>query len=105
MIFCKFLDDYSISNCGKVRNDRTNRLRTPQQRSKTSGHLSVNIRGKNYSISRLVALYFVNNHDTENYKIVRHLDGNDTNNDYRNLAWGDQALNSQDAILLFLKRS
>lgn len=88
--------NYSVSNFGRIRNDVTGKVRTPQCRYKCSGHLSTHIQGKNYSYSRMVAIHFVPN--PEGHPIVRHFDGNDQNNHYSNLVWGTQKDNIDDSF-------
>lgn len=92
-IFIKFLDDYSVSNYGKVRRDSTGRIRVPQLRNT---YHSTHIKDTNYVIHRLVAKYFVPNPD--NMPMVNHIDGNKYNNYYKNLEWCDQKHNMQHAL-------
>lgn len=49
-----------------------------------------------FRVHRLVAMSFIPN--PLNYSLVRHLDDNKMNNNVENLAWGDEQLNSDDAI-------
>lgn len=95
-IFKQFIKSYSISNHGRVRNDKTGKILKAQQRRKNQQHLSVLIQGKNYDISRLVGEKFIEN--PNNYPIIRHLDGNPLNNYFKNLKWGTQQENMYDAI-------
>ena len=48
-------------------------------------------------VSRLVAIYFVENPNPEKYDIVNHKDGNKLNNNYENLEWCDISKNTQHA--------
>lgn len=89
----EFVEGYFITENGEVYNKKTGRKRVPQMRN---DYLSVNIKGKNYTIHRTVALSFVPNPD--NLPVVRHLDGNKFNNNYSNLAWGSTQDNAADAI-------
>lgn len=90
-VFLKFLENYSVSNLGRIRTDSTGRVWTPQDRDKRKlGYLSVHIKGKNYSIHRLVAEKFVENSDPKKFTIVNHKDNNPSNNVWTNLEWTDQ---------------
>lgn len=95
-IWKEFIEGYSVSNIGRIRNDVKGSFMVPQKRYKHSEHLSVHIKGKNYSVSREVAKAFVPNPD--NHPIVRHFDGNQRNNYYTNLVWGTQKDNTEDAL-------
>jgi len=53
-------------------------------------------KGKDKSISRLVAENFLNN--PNGYLEVRHLDGNPKNNLLENIAWGTHKMNMHDSI-------
>lgn len=93
-LFEPFIDGYSISNFGRVRNDKTDKFRTLQERNKHLGpYKSVNIRGVNYSIHRLVAQHFVINPKPLEYKVVNHKDNDPANNHYLNLEWCTQKMN------------
>lgn len=48
--------------------------------------------------SRLVAFAYVKNPKPEEYTIVCHIDNNPTNNHYKNLYWGTQSMNIQQAV-------
>lgn len=56
--------------------------------------------GKTYVrfIHRLLAELFIPNPDPENFKLVRHLDDDKTNNALSNLAWGSDKENYTDAL-------
>jgi hypothetical protein len=92
----EFISGFSVSNFGRIRNDVTNHVYKPQKRYKKSDHYSVHIKGKNYSVSRMVALHFIPN--PENFPVVRHWDGNAENNHHSNLKWGTQKDNTEDAF-------
>ena len=49
-------------------------------------------------IHRLLAELFIPNPDPENFKLVRHLDDDKTNNALSNLAWGSDKENYTDAL-------
>lgn len=50
------------------------------------------------NVSRLVALAWVPNPKPEEYNVVMHLDNNPLNNYYKNLKWGTQSINIQQAV-------
>lgn len=84
---------YWVSSTGRVRSRRGVLKQHPGD---DAGHLAVAFTGRrHFLVHRLVAERFVPN--PEGYPLVRHLDGDPANNDYRNLAWGTQAMNMADA--------
>lgn len=93
----EFIQGYSVSESGEVRNDSTGKLRKPQKRRTGADYLSVIIRGKNFDIHRLVATYFLDN--LEAFTEVRHIDSDPENNHYTNLAWGTHEKNINDALV------
>lgn len=62
----------------------------------TNGRLVVVLKGKNYSVSRLVAKAWVPN--PYNKPFVCHIDNNPLNNDYRNLYWGTHKENMEQMV-------
>jgi hypothetical protein len=94
--FKEFIPGYSVSNMGRIRNDKTGVFRTPQCRHWE--HLSVLIKSKNYTIHRLVATHFVVNENPEIYDTVHHKDHNGKNNVFTNLEWCTQKMNHQYAL-------
>lgn len=96
-IFIQFIPDYEVSNFGQIRNIKTKRFRKPQIRN---GYPAVYIRGRNYNIHRLVAMYFVHNPNPDKYFIINHIDNNPKNAKFNNLEWCDQRMNIQHQILL-----
>jgi hypothetical protein len=79
--------NYSISDNGQVRNDKTGRILT---NSLQNGYYSIRItiapnKGKHFRINRLVAQAFIPN--PENKQYVNHIDGDKTNNNVENLEW------------------
>ena len=58
----------------------------PLKFNKQNGYYSVNISGKTYYVHRLVALYFHPSTYVEGYQ-VNHIDGDKSNNNYKNLEW------------------
>lgn len=93
-----FVNKYSISNYGRIRNDITGRVLklTPNRRGYLRTTISVNHTLKTVFPHRLVALYFVPN--PNNYPIVNHIDNNSKNNNYWNLEWCTYQYNTQHAI-------
>ena len=78
--------DYSVSNHGEIRNDKTNRIL--RQTVSTSGYLFVHLfKGKKHMkyVHRLVGEAFIPNPD--NLPQIDHKDGNKQNNDVSNLRW------------------
>jgi hypothetical protein len=80
--------NYSVSAFGIVRNDITGKKLKPSK--DRCGYLRVilTISGKkiHYTISRLVAMYFIPN-DLHYRNQVNHIDGDKTNNKVNNLEW------------------
>lgn len=78
---------YSISNLGRVRNEKFNRILNPSL--KNNGYyyhnLSVNGKKKNFYIHRLIAEAFIPN--PYDYPVINHKDENKTNNSIDNLEW------------------
>ena len=77
--------NYEVSNLGKVRNIKTNRLLTPYDDGK--GYLRVKIDGKCLRLHILVAVSFLPN--TDNKPTVNHIHGNKHDNRASQLEWGD----------------
>lgn len=102
---------YSISNEGFVVNNKTGRILKPdiyvKSRSKVGKKfylrvtLSMNNIQKRYSLSRLVATYFIPNPD--NKPEVNHKDGNRFNNHVDNLEWVTMEENNYHALITGLK--
>ena len=98
-------DDYSVSNLGNVRKDKTGKMMTlsKKQSQKKNGEkinyftywvsMTNDSVSKSYKVSRLVALAFIPN--PENLPMVEHKDNNPLNNNVDNLKWFTQKDNTQ----------
>lgn len=91
--------DYAVSNYGRVWSCRSNIFMQPQKVDRT-GHLAICLHNRgirtNVFVHRLVAEMFIPNPD--NLPVVRHLDGNPSNNVVWNLTWGTQKENWEDSV-------
>lgn len=93
-----FNTNYSISDMGEVRNDKTNKLLS-QSIQQGYHHVTLNINGqqKRKRVHRLVAETFLDNPDNKPY--VNHIDGNRENNCVNNLEWVTPTENTQHAVM------
>lgn len=90
----KGCSNYSISSCGKIKNNMTNKILKQQPNPK--GYLSTNIKTDDsqsvrYGIHRLMGLHFLDIIDGKTY--VDHIDRNKQNNVISNLRWVTNAEN------------
>lgn len=80
--------NYSVSECGAIRNDVTGKIKIPTL-NKANGYLYVDLYQGNQSVKapvhRLVAEAFIPN--PEDKPTVDHKDGDRTNNSIKNLRW------------------
>lgn len=79
---------YEVSNCGRVRNTYTGRIRKPSINAYGYPYVSVKMSKKSYAlrIHRLVAAAFLE--PSTKYKAqINHIDGVKTNNTASNLEW------------------
>jgi hypothetical protein len=89
-------DNYSISNFGRVRNDKTKKIRKTYINKE--GYSALNLSNNNgvlkkISIHRLVGLAFIPN--LENLQQIHHIDNNPSNNNVSNLRWVTNIENTQ----------
>jgi hypothetical protein len=91
--------DYEVSDLGRVRSFKRYRgsaariLATP---ANASGHLRVCLDGQARLVHQLVALAFIG--DRPDGMEVRHLDGDETNNQLANLRYGTHGENMHDQV-------
>ena len=103
--------NYEVSCSGEVRNIRTKRLLS--QRKKKNGrkngsdrycvYLSKNGKSTEYTVARLVGIYFVPNDNPSLKTQINHLDGDTSNNNMTNLEWVTPAQNQRHAYSESLK--
>lgn len=89
---------YQVSNYGRVKNIKTNRLLKIVRDNRGYGVVMLYESGigKQYLLSRLVAQEFLPNDD--NKPFVCHIDDNPMNNRVDNLFWGTPKENMQDCL-------
>lgn len=86
-------ESYEVSNYGNVKSLKNNKVRFLKQENNKGNQIGfykrVSLCEKNivtrFQVHRLVAIYFIENND--NNKCVNHIDGNPSNNHYKNLEW------------------
>jgi len=92
----KDFPNYCISNLGKVKNNKTNKIL--KQRLQKNGYLEVKLSKLNKTyhkyIHRLVIDAFLDNND--NKKCVDHINGNKIDNNLKNLRWATHIENCQN---------
>lgn len=90
--------NYSVSTDGRIRNDIRGELKAPKKSS--GGYYAVDLykNGKRTTarIHRLVGQAYVENPD--NKAQINHIDGDKSNNDYRNLEWVTPKENMEHAM-------
>lgn len=94
--------DYFISDRGQVISLKGRYPKLMKSWENQQGHQMLRLSGASDNkrgfalVHRLVAEAFIPN--PEGYPIVRHLDDDPSNNDYRNLAWGTYSDNMRDCV-------
>ena len=88
------VDNYEVSNLGRIRNLKTKRIINPDKEEKGYRRLSIKRKGKrkHFAIHRLVAIAFIPN--PENKRQVDHIDNDKSNNRVDNLRWVSNQENS-----------
>lgn len=81
-----------VSNYGRIKNSASEIVELV---TNSVGYLYCKIDGKYYNPHRLVALLFCSKPNGD-YNVVDHIDGNRTNNYYKNLRWTNMALNGKN---------
>lgn len=86
---------YKISNTGKIKSLRKNRLMKLQENNKGyfTIYLKNDVKKNKFFVHRLVAEHFLSK--PINYNIVNHLDCNPKNNNVENLEWTNAKGNSE----------
>lgn len=92
-IWKRFYQTYSISNFGRVKNDKTNLILKTWLDDK--GYEVIRLNSQYFKIHRVVAQAFIPN--PNNLSQVNHIDGNKTNNIVDNLEWCSQSYNIRHA--------
>ena len=95
---------YSISEYGLIRNDKTNKILRIQDNGKGYKKVTLTNNGKPYQcyIHRLVAEYFLENKNKDKLQ-VNHIDGDKSNNYFKNLEYVSNSENQIHAHKIGLK--
>ena len=92
---------YQISNLGRVKSLRSNKLLKPAlDRGYSYVVLCVKMKSKKYKIHRLIAIHFIPNYHNKPH--INHIDGNKRNNDISNLEWCTNDENRKHAAAIGL---
>jgi len=83
---------YSVTTDGRVFNSQAKELKQNTRK----GYLYVTVKGRKYSVHRLVALCYIPN--PENKPEIDHIDGNMLNNNVYNLRWVTRKENEMNPI-------
>jgi hypothetical protein len=97
-MFKKYIDKYSIDENGILRNDITKKCYKGVVNNKGYLRVDISINGKRHALNlhTAVAKLFIPN--PNNLPIINHIDGNKTNNYYKNLEWCTPKENMQHAV-------
>jgi len=87
-------EDYEISNYGNVRSLKYGKIKDIKKCLRGK-YLRVTLGNKNFTVHRLVGLYFVYGYFEG--AILNHLDGNKLNNYYKNFEWCTHSQNLKHA--------
>ncbi|MFU8688450.1 HNH endonuclease [Rossellomorea sp. FS2] len=93
--------NYSVSDLGRVRNNKTGRILKPRYDAK--GYSRANLQGKDYRTHRLVAKHFLPPPSEESKFQVNHINGNPRDNRVDNLEWCDNSENALHAYRLGMR--
>ena len=93
---------YKISNLGNIKSFKRKITKILKHATDTAGYKYVCLSGKNYSIHRLVACYFIPN--PENKPEVNHKDGDKANYSIDNLDWNTVSENQIHAYKTGLQK-
>lgn len=87
---------YEVSNTGKVRNIKTQRILKPGKNQ--YGYFMVCLGNKMYTVHRLVAITFMGK-STEGQTDIDHINGNKEDNNLTNLRWASRSENQFNRTL------
>ncbi len=100
----KEFPNYSVSDCGNVKNNITNKL---MKINVKGGYCNIQLTNdmcrKSFKVHRLVALAFIPN--PENKSDVNHIDKNKLNNNISNLNWMTRKENNQHRLIGLVYKS
>jgi HNH endonuclease/NUMOD4 motif-containing protein/CENP-B-like protein len=103
--FSPFGDYCEVSNHGRVRSKKDNKILNPFIAHRGHLRISLYVNGKQgkFYVHRLVAMAFIPN--PGNKEFVNHKDGNPANNHVNNLEWATRQENENHAFATGLKNS
>lgn len=84
---------YSISNYGRIKVTNTKSAYASMHLDR-NGYFVTTLKGKTFKVHRLVAIYFIENSNPDEYDCVNHKDENKQNNYYKNLEWCNRKYNN-----------